>query len=425
MKLGTETPQAHGTDFPGGGQCQLLLDRIAASRTFHRSPRLREVLLDIGEKTLAGRTRELSEQLIGVRVFGRDATYNPAEDTIVRSSARQLRQKLAEYFATEGRDETLVMEIPKGGYVAAFLPRPAIEDNAPPPVQTSITEPGFDRGASWLRVAAAGLAAIALLGTGVWIGRHDSNVQAASEPDTLFSRLFQEHPGPTRFVVTDSVVAILGVIQSAPKLEKYIDGSYLEDASRNLPGDAAQRLAHGLESRQITSYADVTILSKLFRTHPSWASGIEVRHAKHMRTGDFKSGNFIITGNFRSNPWSRLFDASTRFAIEGGQIHNLAPRAGEPVVWPEHASNSISMARISVSNNLDATGFVLHIAGESMEATQGAGEFLLRSGSLNEIREALGLRPGERIPPFEMVVQIGYLQGTATSAKILAAHRFL
>ena len=128
MKLGIEAPPVQSSDLATHQERRLLLERIAGSKTFHRSPRLREVLFDIVEKTLAGQTRELTEQLIGVRVFGRDPSYNPADDTIVRSSARQLRHKLAEYFAAEGHFETLLLEIPKGAYVAAFLPRPLLDE---------------------------------------------------------------------------------------------------------------------------------------------------------------------------------------------------------------------------------------------------------------------------------------------------------
>jgi len=228
MKLGTEVPLVSDARHADGGECRMLLDRIAASRTFHRSPRLREVLLYIGEKTLAGQARELSEHLIGVRVFGREVGFNPAEDTIVRSATRQLRHKLAEYFATEGRDESVVLEIPKGGYVAAFLPRQELNVIEPLRISTPLAEAATQRPAWLARILGLALAAIALLGAGFWIGRHGSSAQAASEPDTLFARLSQEHPGPTRFVVTDSVVALLGLVQGPPELHKYIDGSYFK-----------------------------------------------------------------------------------------------------------------------------------------------------------------------------------------------------
>ena len=93
-----------------GSEKQELVERVARSRSFGRAPRLRELLLYITHEALEGRPEELSELRIGVRVFGRPESYNPADDNIVRVSARQLRSKLKEYFESEGRDESLVLD---------------------------------------------------------------------------------------------------------------------------------------------------------------------------------------------------------------------------------------------------------------------------------------------------------------------------
>jgi serine/threonine-protein kinase len=57
------------------------------------------------ERTLEGRGDHLKEYLLGVEVFGRDGAYDPRIDPVVRVEARQLRFKLTEYYATEGRDD--------------------------------------------------------------------------------------------------------------------------------------------------------------------------------------------------------------------------------------------------------------------------------------------------------------------------------
>ncbi len=56
-------------------------------------------------------------------MFGREAGYNPSDGNIVRVQARDLRKRLAAYFAEEGAEEPVVIEIPKGGYVPHFQPR--------------------------------------------------------------------------------------------------------------------------------------------------------------------------------------------------------------------------------------------------------------------------------------------------------------
>jgi hypothetical protein len=395
-----------------------LVDRIAASRTLQRSARLRELLLDIAGHTLAAEPQKLTEQAIGVRVFGRPSSYNPADDNIVRASVRQLRLKLKDYFETEGAAENWTLEIPKGSYVAVFSPRSAAELQPAPAAPV----PPTDSRPPWLVIGLATtsvvLAAVCAI---LWTHGRAASPQ---EPDTLFGRLFAQRGGPVRFVFTDSVLAVAGRLVPPPALEQYIDQSYLDEAARLLPGENGALLLDHLRGRQITSFADVEILAKVLQTHPSVGQRIELRHARFMRTRDFKTENFVIMGSFTSNPWNRLFDSSLNFAIDPSKgIRNLNPRKGEPDYWPAIEARGIAPARIALLDNLTGTGFVLTISGVSMEATEGAGEFLLRPDSVATVLHTLGLRPGESLPRFEIILETSALQGTARATRIVAARR--
>ena len=66
-------------------------------------------------------------------VFGRPADYDTSHDTLVRVQVSQLRKKLQEHFSEEGRDEPLIIEIPKGNYVPVFRPRAELLETAPAP----------------------------------------------------------------------------------------------------------------------------------------------------------------------------------------------------------------------------------------------------------------------------------------------------
>jgi hypothetical protein len=74
--------------------------------------------------TLKGEAMYLKETTIGVAVFGRSPDYDPKVDTIVRSQAWRLRAKLKKYYATEGREDALVIDLPLGHYVPVFSVRP-------------------------------------------------------------------------------------------------------------------------------------------------------------------------------------------------------------------------------------------------------------------------------------------------------------
>src|SRR5713101_6408816 len=97
-----------------------LVQRIVSSPHFQKSTRLRELLQYIVKQTLHGNPHELTEQHIGNALFHKPSDYSPLEDSSVRVHVRQLRLKLHEYFNEDGRNETTILEIPKGSYAPVF-----------------------------------------------------------------------------------------------------------------------------------------------------------------------------------------------------------------------------------------------------------------------------------------------------------------
>jgi adenylate cyclase len=69
---------------------------------------------------LDGKDSQLKESVIAVEVFGRKPDHDPSQDSIVRTEAGRLRARLAEYYLGEGKDDPIVIELPKGGYTPAF-----------------------------------------------------------------------------------------------------------------------------------------------------------------------------------------------------------------------------------------------------------------------------------------------------------------
>ena len=96
------------------------VEKIVKSKSFRQLDRLQRFLIYIVEETLEGRADRLKEYPVGVEVFGRDATFDPRMDPIVRVQARRLRLRLAAYYTEEGQNETVIVELPKGGYAPLF-----------------------------------------------------------------------------------------------------------------------------------------------------------------------------------------------------------------------------------------------------------------------------------------------------------------
>jgi hypothetical protein len=146
----------------------MLVQRIVASDRLRRSSLLCNFLLFVCDRFLDGKADEITEQQIAIHVFGRAKGFKGDGDNIVRSYARTLRNRITDYFSREGRNEPIVLVIPRGAYVPVFLPRSeAIECAAeraevlcdPPPSE-------IDEAAPWcVRLESEGILPTGLNGT--------------------------------------------------------------------------------------------------------------------------------------------------------------------------------------------------------------------------------------------------------------------
>jgi TolB-like protein len=93
------------------------LDKVLASAGFSRNERLSRFLRFVVERHLEGRNQELKESLIAIEVFGRAPGYDSKQDPIVRTEASRLRGRLSEYYLVQGKDDPVVIELPRGGYI--------------------------------------------------------------------------------------------------------------------------------------------------------------------------------------------------------------------------------------------------------------------------------------------------------------------
>jgi serine/threonine-protein kinase len=172
------------------------LERILTSSPFLNARRASQFLRFIVESTLAGEEKQIKEYLIGVEVFGRPADYDPKVDPIVRIEAGRLRKKLAEYYNGPGGNDPVIIELPKGGYVPAFRPRPPKTEP-----QTANTARAFWAGAGVLVLVAA----VAFAST--YYVRH--RLQSGSTPNSIavlpFLDLGEPGAGAAREYLSDGV----------------------------------------------------------------------------------------------------------------------------------------------------------------------------------------------------------------------------
>jgi adenylate cyclase len=94
---------------------------------------LRDFIRFIVEKTLAGQTQEIKGYTVATQVLGRKADFDAGKDPIVRILAGRLRRALERYYTTQGRQDQVRIDIPKGAYIPMFQEilrdeRPALAD---------------------------------------------------------------------------------------------------------------------------------------------------------------------------------------------------------------------------------------------------------------------------------------------------------
>ena len=101
-------------------------DRVIAHPVLAKSPQLANFLTFIVEETLAGHGDRLKAYTIATDALGRDANFDPQTDPIVRVEAGRLRRALEHYYAGDGRDDPVIIELPLGHYVPVFRANTAI-----------------------------------------------------------------------------------------------------------------------------------------------------------------------------------------------------------------------------------------------------------------------------------------------------------
>ena len=106
-------------------QNQEQVRRILQSRAFRTSEVHRNLLQYLAGKSLAGEADLLKEYTVGLDVFAKPESFDPRQESVVRMHMARLRQKLAEYYRTEGATDAIVVDVPKGAFQVTFEQRAA------------------------------------------------------------------------------------------------------------------------------------------------------------------------------------------------------------------------------------------------------------------------------------------------------------
>jgi hypothetical protein len=113
------------------------LEHVVASAAFRSAPRLAAFLRFVVEMTLAGQRDRIKGYTIGVQALGRGESFDPQTDPIVRVEAGRLRRALARHYAGAGRNDPVMIDLPRGSYVPMFHARTPRAASAAPDVESA------------------------------------------------------------------------------------------------------------------------------------------------------------------------------------------------------------------------------------------------------------------------------------------------
>jgi adenylate cyclase len=155
-----------GLPQPSAAEVRAALERILASRCFEQASRSSKFLRFVVEQTLAGQGDRLKGYTVAIEVFGRSPDFDAQSDPLVRVEAGRLRRRLTEYYAEEGRNDTVRIELPRGGYsvAASYHPAPAEVLLGPMPEASPEQNDAASNRRKWRRIRSVLIAVVVLAG---------------------------------------------------------------------------------------------------------------------------------------------------------------------------------------------------------------------------------------------------------------------
>jgi hypothetical protein len=317
------------------GATQTQVQRIVQSKAFRTSEVQRNLLAYLADKSLSGTADGLKEYTVGLDVFGKPASYDPRQESTVRMHVGRLRQKLAEYYRTEGVDDPIVVDLPKGGFKVVFEPRAeAPQPAAPAPVAAA---PSYRREFILAAALLVSLVCAIFFAVKYWSVARTSS--SASAP-TMWTPELQELWAP----IVNSKRPLL-ICLSTPSSELTNLGA-----------------AHG-------AFLLGQFLGGRVRG--------QLTPAEQLSVPELAMGNVVVLGPDAQGKQTRAIPKSQQIVLEPGGIRILKPDANQPAFLPEGPPDNPeepteTYALISHLPGLNGEGELLYFSGNATPAVMGA-----------------------------------------------------
>jgi hypothetical protein len=415
---------------------EALVERVRTSASLQNSRRQQELFRFLADCALRDPPAAVSEQQVGVAVFGREPSYDTSVDTIVRVQVSQLRKKLEHYFLSEGRDEPTVIELPRGSYVPVFRLRVRSEEpsvagtagsEAAPP--KAMAPAGWHRQALPITALAAG---VLLIGC-AWLAYRNAGLQrqlssAAAPHVEHFWRQFFEDRLPTQLALSDSGVLVLSeALERSITLSEYRQSSYPDVLTATLADEKIRTLMRRTAIRGLTTPNDAVVAHTLASLCSRYQTQCSLVSARDLRVNLQTPENVILLGHKRTNPWVELFEGAMSFqyhfddAKRYAYIVNRTPLEGEADSYRTDWGRK-GYCVVGYLPKPGGGGSVLLVFGADLQSVEAGGHFISDERSMAELHKRLGVSLSQRFPYVEALLQTK-LQGNQTgSYELIAQH---
>jgi hypothetical protein len=365
---------------------QSQIDRILHSDEFRSSEVLRRLLSYLADKALSGEADQLKEYVIAIDGLGKPSSYDPQHNSAVRIQVGRLRQKLAEYYRTEGKDDDVVVDLPKGRFrltceprQRADLPRIAETIAALEAPHAAAIESVNRRGlfqSGW-----SALAIVLVLGVGTYFAVkawHGRGAPAVSGMTPELSKLWAPFVTSKRPLIISIEDPLFAEVRSNP-------GVYFRDRSMNdwkdVQNSAAVKTLTGAlnqtdiqPSRYYTAFGEVDaafMLGRLLGPHEENFQLVRTSQLSWQRIAD---NNVIFVGvqNLFFNQLRGMpIEPQLVPGLEG--IRDTRPASGGPVLYADQYSTAPSEEGMMYALVTHLAGPLGHNEVESFTSVRSAG----------------------------------------------------
>jgi hypothetical protein len=396
------------------------IDRLVNSHTLHGSESLCKLLRYLADHAIRHPGVALKEYQIATEVFGRPSDFDPHLDSLVRVQAGRLRSKIAEYYASEGTADPILVELPKGTYALAFhfstssssntILRDTHEAEEDKVTVSRRSSPAVLILSILLAISVAGI--VALVAGRPTPGRNPAVDDNAPSVFRVFWRAFTSG--------TDApwVIFSNGEFVGRPEIGlRYFDPA---------------RDSRDTITDNYTGVGEVLAVYSLNQVFTQLHHQIRVKRGSLFSLDDAQNNNLIFVGSPVENltlldlPSTHhfIFQRATSGPRKGDiAIVNVKPRADEPKMFfgsPSATPVLEDYAIVGLVPGMNSARSVLILAGTNTIGTQAAAEYVCRRDSLEQLLLRLSVSENGEMKPFEAVIHVKVARGVPVATELVA-----